>query len=327
MIDSDPVWKARLTLPAWTTLLLALASFGGCSPESNDESAQPRDPSSPIVVDDHGEKPREPSSPKDVTPDDEKPVAPERSGEAVAKPAEEPKVRAVETPDEKPRIEAPTQPSAADPSSTGNAEKPVPEMVQDSPRAKDTPSDLTRPGQPAPPKKPTLPAHLVDKLHEPLVVMSKAHEASCLVKVGDQMPEITPTDMQGEEHILSSLYGQTLTVVVLWSRRQALGREQFQRLGKETWRPFRESGVNVIAVNTGDAIEDVRDLIGEADAAFPCLLDGEGNAMAALATGKLPRTYLLDAKGKILWLDIEYSCSSRRELENALYFFLLREDG
>jgi hypothetical protein len=32
----------------------------------------------------------------------------------------------------------------------------------------------------------------------------------------------------------------------------------------------------------------------------------------------MPRTYLLDPTGKILWFDVEYSRSTRRDLSEAL---------
>jgi hypothetical protein len=54
------------------------------------------------------------------------------------------------------------------------------------------------------------------------------------------------------------------------------------------------------------------------------LLDAEGKALDAVATEKLPRTYLLDASGQILWFDIEYSESTRRELKNAIVWHLTR---
>ena len=37
---------------------------------------------------------------------------------------------------------------------------------------------------------------------------------------------------------------------------------------------------------------------------------------------RVSRTYLLDAQGKILWLDMEYSRATRYDLRNALHFYL-----
>ena len=51
---------------------------------------------------------------------------------------------------------------------------------------------------------------------------------------------------------------------------------------------------------------------------FTNWLDADGNAFAQVGSQKLPRTYLLDPTGKILWFDIEYSLGTRRELNQAL---------
>jgi peroxiredoxin len=143
-----------------------------------------------------------------------------------------------------------------------------------------------------------------------------------LVKIGDFLPDIQLPDLSGEMKKLSDLRGARLTVVLFWSTREALGREQFRRFRVETAQLFRSSGVNVVAINVGDDADSVRKLYESAKADFPCLLDKEKSEFGSVATAKLPRTYLLDAQGRIVWLEMEYSCDARRELTNAVYFFL-----
>jgi hypothetical protein len=52
------------------------------------------------------------------------------------------------------------------------------------------------------------------------------------------------------------------------------------------------------------------------------LCDPEQSLLARVAPGKVPATYLLDAAGKVLWFDIEYSRSTRRELAEAIRYTL-----
>ncbi len=48
---------------------------------------------------------------------------------------------------------------------------------------------------------------------------------------------------------------------------------------------------------------------------FPCLSDGKGQFLGRVCKdNKVPRVYLLDAKGKILWFDVEYSRATREDL-------------
>jgi len=65
----------------------------------------------------------------------------------------------------------------------------------------------------------------------------------------------------------------------------------------------------------GDPLEEARRYVAEAKATFPNLLDPKGEYFAKIASErKMPRTYLLDAQGKVLWFDLEYSNTARRDL-------------
>ncbi len=164
--------------------------------------------------------------------------------------------------------------------------------------------------------------------HEPKVILSDAHAKTCLVGVGDHMPAMVLSDVQGNDHELAKLYGEKLTLVVFWDIRHVLAEEQFKRLQRESVDPFTKFGVSVVAVNVGDDAQEVASLAGQFGVECPCLLDQDGTGFGAVAKGKFPRTYVLDAEGKILWFDIEYSHSTARELKNAILYFLRQgEDG
>lgn len=173
----------------------------------------------------------------------------------------------------------------------------------------------------APPKKSiAIPAVKPDEIYEPRVVLSRAHEQTCLVNVGDVLPSLALHRVSGDPVALDELRGDKLTVVVFWSNREVFGREEFRRLAAEVALPFQHLGVKVVAVNVGDPAEqiEVDELTEEA---LTCVLDSDGSALAQIATGKLPRTYLVDGKGRVLWFDIEYSRTMRRQLRNAIFYF------
>ena len=197
----------------------------------------------------------------------------------------------------------------------------VPEPI-DLPSIASTASDSEAPSVAKPkviPLGPELPAVSPVK---PVVVLSAAHAETCLVNVGDPMPSMTLEDVEGAEQTLSDLYGEKLTVVVFWAEKPEFAREEFLGLGPEVFDPYGPVGVNVVTINEGDAADRVKQLVEEAKVAYPVLIDEDGAAFAMVATETLPRTYLLDAEGKILWLDLEYSRSTRRELRNAIAYFL-----
>jgi peroxiredoxin len=158
------------------------------------------------------------------------------------------------------------------------------------------------------------------QLYEPKVVLSSSHEETCLVKVGDMMPDLDLKSLTGESVALKQLRGDGLTVVVFWTNRLAIAREQFQRLSFDVAQPLQDVGVKVVAVNVGDPAEQIElDTVAKDD--IICVLDPDGSAVAKVATDKLPRTYLIDSEGHILWFDIGYSRTTRRQLKNAVFYY------
>lgn len=83
----------------------------------------------------------------------------------------------------------------------------------------------------------------------------------------------------------------------------------------EVVEPFGPEGVGVIGINVGDPPAAVEQEAIQAGETFPCLLDPRGEYFRQIAAdNRMPRTFLLDATGRILWFDVEYSRPSRREL-------------
>jgi peroxiredoxin len=154
----------------------------------------------------------------------------------------------------------------------------------------------------------------------PPVVFSKGHEALCRIKVGDTMPEIVLPRVGngGDETNLADLAGEKATVVVFWKSDRRMAREQLGELHRDVIDLFGGKGVAVIGIAVDESDESAEAVLQRARVEFPNLLDPDGDAFAKVGTEKLPRTYLLDPIGKILWFDIEYSLSTRRELHQAL---------
>ena len=160
------------------------------------------------------------------------------------------------------------------------------------------------------------------QLKMPLVGLTEAHAQSCRVKVGDSFPEAELKNLANESQSLAGLRGPKLTVVVFWNGKKASAREQLADLEPAILARFATSGLAVVGVNTGDDPVLAGELAQQAGASYPVLCDPEAVLLAQVAPGKVPATYLLDADGKILWFDIEYSRTTRRELVEAIRYTL-----
>jgi peroxiredoxin len=166
----------------------------------------------------------------------------------------------------------------------------------------------------------------------PEVLLTKALRDTCLVFVGDPMPEAELPDLAGQKQPLDGLFGDKLTVVFFWTGGTTelsamAGRNALEDLQKEVYEPYGEKGVEVIAVNEGDTPEAVKKLVDEAGITFPNLLDSDGAYLAKVAKAELPRPYLLDAEGKILWFDLEFSPTTREKLMQAIQVAMASPKG
>lgn len=209
---------------------------------------------------------------------------------------------------EEPEAKSPVIPKAGkykfDKSDDKQPDSPAPEQ--------DT--SATEPKAPAPPPPPPPPPTI------PEVLLSDELLATCLVKVDDMMPLAELGDPEGKIHRTDSLYGPKLTVVCFWtigstSRSKLTAEAVLQDMMKKVVKQFAGQGVKVIAINVGNGGDDVKEYVAKAGAEFPVLLDSLGDYYAKIATErKNPRLFLLDADGKILWFDLEYSNTALRNL-------------
>jgi len=167
-------------------------------------------------------------------------------------------------------------------------------------------------GEPVPVEVP-LPEELPPPSAVPEVLLTEQLLETCLKKVGDSMPEVELPDLEGDMHSLADLYGEKLTVLFFWTTGDSMFADQaainkLESLQVDIAEPYTEQGVRVLAINEHDEAEAVRKLVEQAGAPPKGnFQDPEGTFFAELATEKLPRVYLLDAEGKILWFDLGFS--------------------
>jgi len=149
------------------------------------------------------------------------------------------------------------------------------------------------------------------------VLLSKQEERLCKVRVGDQMPAISLPQLGGGKKKLADLFGRKATVVVFWKTDRRMTHQQLVDVTPDITKPYgKDVSVVGIAVKESDASAEA--VLKKAGANFTNMLDADGDAFAQVGSEKLPRTYLLDPQGKILWFDLEYSLATRRELKDAL---------
>lgn len=155
----------------------------------------------------------------------------------------------------------------------------------------------------------------------PKVLLTNRDQKLCKVKVGDPLPAFELPRLGGKENErvkLANVFGKRGTVVVFWKSDRRAARAELADLGPEVVEPFGKGGVEVVGVAVLESPETATQTLAKADAKFTNLIDADGRVFSQVGSECLPRTYVLDASGKIVWFDIAYSLATRRDLNTAL---------
>jgi hypothetical protein len=150
------------------------------------------------------------------------------------------------------------------------------------------------------------------------VLLTDGHQQHCRVGVGASFPEMTLSDLDGKATPVRSVAGRRGTVVLLWAPDRWMARAALHDLTRDFKQLAADGAFGVVGVAVGQPVGAVRAALTETGAAFPQLLDPDGQAFALVGDAHLPRIYVLDAQGRIVWFDIEYGEATRRELRQTL---------
>lgn len=118
------------------------------------------------------------------------------------------------------------------------------------------------------------------------------------LKIGDQAPDFSVTDMTGQKITLKEWAGKPV-VLRFWSTDCKYCRADTP-VFNTYYDSYRERGLQVVYLNTGAAPAEVAAFVKELEIPFPVVLD-EGGAVAALYKVKMvPQTIVIDPDQKII---------------------------
>ncbi len=110
-------------------------------------------------------------------------------------------------------------------------------------------------------------------------------------------PPLALPGLQGEPFELASYRGKVV-LVNFWATWCPPCVHEIPSLGRLQGR-LEKRGFTVLAVNVGEASATVRRFLEKRPAAFPVLLDREGEAFSAWNVSAFPTNFLIDARGRI----------------------------
>ena len=118
------------------------------------------------------------------------------------------------------------------------------------------------------------------------------------VEVDYEAPELTLSDLDGQEHSLADYHGQVV-LVNLWATWCPPCKAEMPTL-KAYYEDHATDGFVTIAINDGDPADAVADFAWEYDLTFPVWLDPTYEATDnAFKTRNLPSSFVIDREGNI----------------------------
>lgn len=141
----------------------------------------------------------------------------------------------------------------------------------------------------------------------PAVVLSAEHQAMTRVEVGQAFPTIEGQNPDGQATKVADKLGPKATVVAVPGGAKWMDAMMAGDLKDDFAPKYGEKGVELVTLTAQKPIEGL-----------PSISVGKPKLAETLGEGRGPRVYVLNAAGKVVWFDLEYTLSTHRELHAAL---------
>lgn len=118
-----------------------------------------------------------------------------------------------------------------------------------------------------------------------------------VLKIGDEAPNFTLVDMQGDKHSLEEYKGQGV-FLNFWGTWCKPCEREFPIIDRY-YNEYKEKDIQVLAINIAESDFVVQNYIDRKGLTFPILIDKNKSVMEAYNINPLPTTILINSEGKI----------------------------
>ncbi len=115
--------------------------------------------------------------------------------------------------------------------------------------------------------------------------------------IGDQAPDFTLVDLNGEQHRLSDYQGQGV-FINFWGTWCKPCAKEMPAMNRQ-YEVYKEQGVQILAVNIAQSDFEVNRFAKQYGLDFPIVIDKTKSVMEAYNIDPLPTTLLINQEGKI----------------------------
>ncbi|WP_068473407.1 TlpA family protein disulfide reductase [Saccharicrinis aurantiacus] len=148
------------------------------------------------------------------------------------------------------------------------------------------------------------------------VKSGSAEEKATLIHVGDMAPDFTVQMLNGSSYTLSNLKGKVV-LVNFWATWCPPCMQEFQAIPTEIVERFKGEEFILLPISRGETAEVVSkkmDTLSKQGINFPVGLDPDKSIYTQYATSYIPRNFLIDQSGKVVYTSVGYSKEEFAEL-------------
>jgi peroxiredoxin/outer membrane lipoprotein-sorting protein len=146
----------------------------------------------------------------------------------------------------------------------------------------------------------------------------RAEEDTTSLK-GQEAPNFTLTDMEGNEVSLSGLRGKVV-FLDFWATWCPPCRESLPHTQALSEHEKVKSGdLVVLAVNVGEEVDAARKFMQEKGFTFRVLMDRKGTTANTYKVRGIPTFVLIDREGKVAWVQVGFGPGTEKQMEEAVH--------
>ena len=134
-----------------------------------------------------------------------------------------------------------------------------------------------------------------------------------LINAGDVAPDFTVEMLDGSKVTLSALQGKP-TLLICWATWCPPCRLELSKLQEHIIDRYGDK-INVLPISRGEERAKVEEYISKMGYTFAVGLDGDQSIYRKYATNYIPRCFVIDAKGKVLYSGVGYDEAIAKEVE------------
>jgi peroxiredoxin len=149
-------------------------------------------------------------------------------------------------------------------------------------------------------------ALLLPTLPLPAQSCSTEKDPATHTRVGEQMPVFTVTQADGQPFALADQRGK-IVVINFWATWCGPCKSEIPRLEKEVWQKYKDHPrFSMVAIAREQTETDIVPFRKKSGFTFPIASDPKRSTYKLFADSGIPRTYVVDATGKILFQTVGY---------------------